>query len=110
MRTLNDKQSRFVLNSLHLLKSSSSPFHYFLSGGAGVGKSHVVTAIVQSYIRYHWKIPQINPGHYCVIVAAPEGKAAFSVFGMTLDSTFKLPPTQYNGKLCDLDDGSISTV
>jgi hypothetical protein len=50
MRTLNDKQSLFVLNSLHLLKSSSSPFLYFLSGGAGVGKSHVVTATVQSYI------------------------------------------------------------
>jgi hypothetical protein len=110
MRTLNDKQRRFVLNTLHLLKSSSSPFHYFLSGGAGVGKSHVVTAIVQSYMRYHGKIPQINPDHYCVIVAAPTGKAAFNVFGMTLHSTFKLPPTQYNGKLCDLDDGSLSTV
>jgi hypothetical protein len=110
MRTLNEKQRRFVLNSLHLLKTNAAPFYYFLSGGAGVGKSHAVTAIVQSYMRYCGKIADINPEHFCVLVAAPTGKAAFNVFGMTLHSTFKLPPTQYNGKLCDLDEGALSGV
>jgi DNA replication protein DnaC len=110
MRTLNEKQRRFVLNSLHLLKINASPFYYFLSGRAGVGKSHAVMAIVQSYMRYCGKLLGVNPDHYCVLVAAPTGKAAFNVFGMTLHSTFKLPPTQYTGKLCDLDDGALSTV
>jgi hypothetical protein len=110
MQSFNVKQRKFVLNVLHKLKTSDEPFHYFLSGGAGVGKSHVVTGIVQSYIRYSGKLPNVNPDQACVIVAAPTGKAAFNVFGMTLHSTFKLPPTQYCGKLCDLDDGPLSTV
>jgi hypothetical protein len=110
MRTLNEKQRRFVLNSLHKLKTTDAPFYNFLSGGAGVGKSHVVTAVVQSYMRYSGKTPDLNPEHYCVIVAAPTGKAAFNVFGMTMHSTFKLPPTQYCGKLCDLDSGALSSV
>jgi DNA replication protein DnaC len=110
MRTLNEKQRRFVLNSLHSLKTNAAPFYYFLSGGAGVGKSHAVTSIVQSYMRYCGNRLDINPEHYCVIVAAPTGKAAFNVFGMTLHSTFKLPPTQYSGKLCDLDEGALSSV
>jgi hypothetical protein len=110
MRTLNEKQRRFVLNSLHLLKTNAAPFYFFLSGGAGVGKSHALTAIVQSYMRYCGRIVDINPEHFCVIVAAPTGKAAFNVFGMTLHSTFKLPPTQYSGKLCDLDEGALSSV
>jgi DNA replication protein DnaC len=110
MRTLNEKQRRFVLNSLHTLKTTEAPFYSFLSGGAGVGKSHVVTAVVQSYMRYSGRMPELNPEHYCVIVAAPTGKAAFNVFGMTMHSTFKLPPTQYSGKLCDLDSGALSSV
>jgi hypothetical protein len=110
MQSLNVKQRMFALSVLHRLKTSEKPFYYFLSGGAGVGKSHVVTAIVQSYMRYSGKIPNVNPDQACVIVAAPTGKAAFNVFGMTLHSTFKLPPTQYCGKLCDLDDGPLSTV
>jgi DNA replication protein DnaC len=110
MRTLNEKQRRFVLNSLHILKTTEAPFYSFLSGGAGVGKSHVVTAVVQSYMRYSGRMPELNPEHFCVIVAAPTGKAAFNVFGMTMHSTFKLPPTQYSGKLCDLDSGALSSV
>lgn len=52
IRSLNERQRRFVLNVLHNLKTGKVPFHDFLSGGAGVGKSHVVTAIVQSFMRY----------------------------------------------------------
>jgi hypothetical protein len=105
MRTLNEKQRRFVLNVLHLMKKSNQQnqaFHQFLSGGAGVGKSHAITAIVQSCLRHFARLPSYNPDQLCVIVAAPTGKAAFNVFGMTLHCTFKLPPTQAEGKLCDL--------
>lgn len=52
MRSLNERQRRFVLNTLHNLKTGKTPFYNFLSGGAGVGKSHAVTAIVQSYLRF----------------------------------------------------------
>lgn len=52
MRSLNERQRRIVLNTLHNLKTGKTPFYNFLSGGAGVGKSHAVTAIVQSYLRF----------------------------------------------------------
>ncbi|OXA43032.1 ATP-dependent DNA helicase pif1 [Folsomia candida] len=86
------------------------PFQDFLSGGAGVGKSHVVTAIVQSFMRYCSKFPNVNPDQLCVLVAAPTGKAAFNVFGMTLHCTFRLPPTQSAGGLGDLQSGILNTL
>jgi DNA replication protein DnaC len=110
MRALNEKQRRFVLNVLNLLKTSKEPFYYFLSGGAGVGKSHAITAIVQSYMRYNCLFPPTHPEDICVLVAAPTGKAAFNVFGMTLHCTFKLPPNQAGGKLCDLDSSALNTL
>jgi hypothetical protein len=110
MRALNEKQRRFVLNVLNLLKTSKEPFYYFLSGGAGVGKSQAITAIIQSYIRYNCQFPTTHPEDICVLVAAPTGKAAFNVFGMTLHCTFKLPPNQACGKLCDLDNSALNTL
>lgn len=110
MRTLNEKQRRFVLNALHLFKSSECPYYQFLSGGAGVGKSHAITAMVQSFMRYDAKFANLNPDHVCVLVAAPTGKAAFNVFGMTLHCTFKLPPNQYGGRVHNLDDGAVNSL
>ncbi|XP_035710253.1 uncharacterized protein LOC110853120 [Folsomia candida] len=110
IRSLNERQRRFVLNVLHNLKTGKVPFHDFLSGGAGVGKSHVVTAIVQSFMRYCSKFPNVNPDQLCVLVAAPTGKAAFNVFGMTLHCTFRLPPTQSAGGLGDLQSGILNTL
>jgi len=110
MRSLNDKQRRFVLDTLHLLKTSPSPFYRFLSGGAGVGKSHVITAIVQSFMRFYVKTPNINPDEICCVVSAPTGKAAFNVAGMTLHCTFKLPPNQYGGKLAKLEEGAANSL
>ena len=39
MRTLNRKQSEFVMDVLHHAKTSDEPICRFLSGGAGVGKT-----------------------------------------------------------------------
>jgi len=75
MRSLNDKQRRFVMEVLHLSKTSNTPFYYFLSGGAGVGKSHVITAIVQSLSRYYLSVPSTCPEEPSVIVSAPTAKA-----------------------------------
>lgn len=110
MRSLCEKQRRFILNVLFKLKSYSSPFYMFLHGGAGVGKSHLITAIVQSHLRLHSKTAGVNPDDTCVIVTAPTGKAAFNVNGMTLHCAFKLPPTQYGGRLCPLDDGAVNIL
>ena len=52
MRTLNNKQCEFVMDVLHHAKTSDEPICRFLSGGAGVGKTHVTTLLYQSLYRY----------------------------------------------------------
>ena len=109
MRRLNDKQRKFVLHVLHCYKENII-VHNFLSGGAGVGKSEVVNATVQSVLRYASSQPTHNPESMPVSVGAPTGKAAFNVFGMTLHCIFKLPPSQNKGGLCDLESSTLNTM
>ena len=45
---------------LHLIKTSDKPFFCFLSGGAGVGKSHVTKALYQAALKYYNTRPGIN--------------------------------------------------
>ena len=45
VQALNKKQKEFFYHILHLIKTSDKPFYYFLSGGAGVGKSHLVKSL-----------------------------------------------------------------
>lgn len=40
VQTLNKEQKGFFYHVLHLIKTSDGAFYCFLSGGAGVGKSH----------------------------------------------------------------------
>ena len=110
MRSLNEKQRRFVLHNLHLFKTSDDPFYSFLSGGAGVGKSHVIKAIVQSFLEFFSKFRNLNPDSICVLVAAPTGKAAFNISGMTLHCTFRLMPNQSKNKAAKMEDGELNSL
>lgn len=110
MRSLNERQRRIVLDTLHRLKTNDEPIYTFISGGAGVGKSHAIFAIVQSYMKYFDSFATNTPGKACVIVTAPTGKAAFNVFGMTLHTAFKLPPNQSPGHAEQLSDAEINTL
>lgn len=109
IRELNDKQKKFLLNILHLVKTTNEPFYHFLSG-AGVGKSHVITSIVQTYLRCHMNLNTTDPKKTCVVISAPTGKAAFNVFGARLHSNFHLPANQYNGPLIDLIEIDLNTL
>ena len=44
---------RFHPHVLHLIKTSDEPFYCFLSGGAGVGKSHLTKAMYQAALKYY---------------------------------------------------------
>jgi len=66
------------------------PFHIFLSGGAGVGKSHTVHTIYQSAFRI-LKQPGKPIDLPTVILTAPTGKAAVNIGGTTLHNAFRLP-------------------
>ena len=53
VQTLNKDQKEFFYHILHQIKTSESPFYYFLSGGAGVGKSHLTKALYQAALKSH---------------------------------------------------------
>lgn len=59
------------------------------TGGAGVGKSHVVRAIVQTVNYLFCRNNQSLDTH--VIVCAPTGAAAYYVSGYTRHAAFLLP-------------------
>ena len=68
------------------------PFYLFLTGGAGVGKSHLVRTIVQTVSRLLSRNNQAQEKH--ILVTAPTGAAAYNISGHTLHSAFLLPCTR----------------
>lgn len=113
MRSLNEKQRRFVLDILHKLKTSDEQFNTFLNGGAGVGKSLGIRAIVQSVLRFFNSQPGNDPSKLPVIVMAFTGRAAFNVLGMTIHHTLRMAPLQKhvgNSLMKDLDASTLNTL
>lgn len=66
------------------------PFHIFLSGGGGVGKSHLINAIYEGVTRA-LRTPAHSPDQPTVLLTASTGKAAVNINGTTLHSAFNLP-------------------
>ena len=78
----------------------------FLSGSAGVGKSHLVKTIhqaVSKLLQYHGTSPE-KPR---VLILAPTGVASINVNGTTIHSALNLP---YRGKLYPLDANTLATL
>jgi hypothetical protein len=93
--SLNPKQRAFFDHVLHCVQQKDSAFKAFLSGGAGVGKSLVVTAITQAMMRhYESGTAETTDGAVVILLAAFTGKAAFNINGFTLHSALNLPPGQ----------------
>ena len=78
-----------VKHSITFATIQTKPFFIFLSGGAGVEKSHTVHSIHQSAIRI-LKTTAQNTDTPLVIVTASTGKAAVNIGGTTLHSAFNL--------------------
>ncbi|XP_050296321.1 uncharacterized protein LOC126736136 [Anthonomus grandis grandis] len=75
---LNHKQYQF-LNVVQDSLIEGEAFYCTLSGPAGTGKSHLITAITQSLLRHFNSIPGNNPESLKVLLCAPTGKAAFNI-------------------------------
>ena len=95
VQTLNEKQRLvhdFVINWCWKVKSQQEvqPFHLFLSGGGGVGKSHTLTTLYHGIIHTLMEAGQ-DPSEVCALVTAPTGTAAFNIGGMTIHSALSLP-------------------
>lgn len=66
------------------------PFFIFLSGGGGVGKSHVLKTVYHGIIHTLRQSGQ-DPSEVSVILTAPTGTASFNIGGMTIHSALQLP-------------------
>ncbi|KAE8281772.1 ATP-dependent DNA helicase PIF2 [Larimichthys crocea] len=93
------------------------PFYYFLSGGAGCGKSHVIKCIYQEATRILRELPrfrdQADMSQPAVLLNAFTGTAAFNISGKMLHSMLKLPrslkpPYQGLGNALDEVRASLS--
>ncbi|XP_078596399.1 uncharacterized protein LOC144873191 isoform X1 [Branchiostoma floridae x Branchiostoma japonicum] len=65
------------------------PFHIFVTGGAGTGKSHLIKCIYYEATRLLGKA-QENPDKVSVLLTAPTGTAAFNIGGSTVHHAFHL--------------------
>ena len=87
------------------------PFHYFISGGAGCGKSHVIKSVHEEATKILRQLPRFrneaDMSQPAVLLTAFTGTAAFNISGKTLHSILKLPRSlkpPYQGLGNALDD------
>ncbi|XP_071944760.1 uncharacterized protein [Antedon mediterranea] len=95
IRCLNDKQQKvfYEIRQWYLNKVNGKqpePFHVFITGGAGVGKSHLVKCIYNEGTRILGKMMQ-NPDDVSILKVAPTGIAAYNINGKTIHSALSIP-------------------
>lgn len=94
LQSLNDKQKQvfYSVREWCLKKISEGkpePFHIFITGGAGTGKSHLIKAIHYEGSRLLGKILPI-PNALSILLTAFTGTAAFNIGGSTIHHVFSL--------------------
>ena len=110
LQGFNIQQREFLYHVLHCVKTQKTPFHLFLSGGAGVGKTHLVKGIFQALLRYYNSLPGQDPDDIKLVLAAPTGKAAYNIREATLHSFLAIPASQSLKKYIHLDDSRRNTL
>ena len=110
VRQLNKEQKLFFYHILHEIKASDNPFYSFLSGGAGVGKTHVTKALYQAAIKYY----NTRAGHdfheIKAVLMAPTRKAAYNIKGNTIHSALAIPACQSLKIYKPLDSSRLNTL
>ena len=94
MQSLNAKQRAFLCHIVDHVKSTNEPIYRFISGGAGVGKTHLTLALHQTLLRFYNSKPGGDQDSLTVLLLAPTGKAAYLIKGNTIHSAFKVPVNQ----------------
>ncbi|XP_033967886.2 uncharacterized protein [Pseudochaenichthys georgianus] len=95
LRSLNVQQRDIFY---HLLPSQTlvpcqsqwpTPFHVFITGGAGTGKTHLIKAIQYEATRLLSQVAS-SPDKVTVLLTAPTGIAAYSIQATTIHSTLSI--------------------
>ena len=106
MRRLNEHQRSIVMfhrdwckKAILALKEGKpvEPYHVFLSGPGGVGKSHVIKLVHSDTLKLLKLSGAFEPDDVIALLTAPTGVAAFNINGMTLHSAFLLGRSKYSG-------------
>ncbi|XP_061923815.1 uncharacterized protein LOC133663392 isoform X1 [Entelurus aequoreus] len=93
LHSLNETQ-RSVLDTIRewclqkVRGKNPEPFHVFVTGGAGTGKSHLIRAIQYEAGRLLSRL--YKPDETCVLLTAPTGIAAYSLHAATIHHTFSI--------------------
>lgn len=72
------------------------PYHVFVSGPGGVGKSHIIHLIQSNTLRLLKSSEVFEPDEVIVLLTAPTGVAAYNIGGMTLHATLLLGRNKYS--------------
>jgi hypothetical protein len=90
---LNKKQFQFVNEFLNHLKVGprDKQLLWFLSGGAGVGKTTAVNVLYEGARRFFNSIPGQDHSALQIVKCAFTGKASHQVRGYTINTLFKMP-------------------
>lgn len=89
MDSLNEEQRDIIMHVNSCIKDKQVPFHIFITGGAGSGKSQTIKALYQSLTRHFRSKPSDEITSEILIVSFT-GMAAHNVDGMTAHSAFHL--------------------
>ena len=93
MMSLNREQHKYSTNLMAKMRDEKQ-FFDIVTGGAGTGKSHLIKACYQTFMRHVFKKMKKNRDTEIkqpyAILGAFTGKAAFNIRGSTLHSLFHL--------------------
>ena len=118
LRGLNAKQRQIVMFHRHWCKKAVlalkqgkpiEPYHVFVSGPGGVGKSHVIRLIHSDTLKLLRLSGAIEPDDVIVLLTAPTGAAAFIISGLTLHSALLLGRGKY-GKFQPLSHDRLNSL
>ena len=118
IRGLNKRQRQIVTyhrkwckEAVLALKEGKNikPYHIFVSGPGGVGKSHIIRIIQSDTIRLLKLSGVFEPDEVIILLTAPTGVAAFNIGGMTLHSALMLGCNKY-GNYQSLSHDKINTL
>jgi len=109
IRSLNHKQRQYIAHVMRSMNAKQT-FYEYIGGGAGVGKSRLISAIYQSLILRLTSRADSDPDKAKVLLCALTGKAAFSIGGLTLHSVFSLPVNQSFREQRPLSNGTVNTM
>ena len=93
IKSLNSRQRKYLMELIHIVRTTHEPFYHFISGGARTGKSVLISALYQTLNR-HFNFHFPNPEKVKILLLAPTGMAAFHIGGTTIHQALGIPVSQ----------------